>query len=62
MRFSRTYLVIVVVGQTLTVESHPPPLKNTVPAKRRCKLNPSGTLSQTKTVWSGMKNPKQSRQ
>lgn len=29
------YLVVVVIGQTLAVESHPPPLKNTVSAKTR---------------------------
>ena len=35
---SHTYLVIVVVGQTLTVESHPPPLENTVSAEKGEKL------------------------
>lgn len=28
-----TYFVIVVVGQTVTIKSHPPPLKNTLSAK-----------------------------
>lgn len=35
VRSPRAYLVVVVIGQTLAVESHPPPLKNTVSAKRR---------------------------
>lgn len=35
MRFPRAYLVIVVIGQILAVKSHPPPLKNTISAKRR---------------------------
>lgn len=34
LRSPRVYLVVVVIGQALPVESHPPPLKNTVPAKR----------------------------
>lgn len=55
MCFSRTYLIIVVVGQTLSVESHPPPLENTISATRRvrCKFNPSGSFSQTEPVWKG---------
>lgn len=35
MGYSPIYLVIVVVGQTLAIKSHPPPLKNTFSAKRR---------------------------
>lgn len=30
-----TYLVVVVVGQTLTIKSHPPPLKNTFSAHKK---------------------------
>lgn len=36
----RTHLVIVVVGQTAAIKSHPPPLKHTVPAKRGEKVEP----------------------
>lgn len=49
----RSYLVVVVVRQALTVESHPPPLEHALPATRvgggkydddECKCNPSGSL------------------
>lgn len=41
--FSRTDLVVVVVGQALAVKSHPPPLENTFSAKRRARTNSNQT-------------------
>lgn len=44
MCFSRTDLVVVVVGQALAVKSHPPPLENTFSAKKRRRTNSNQTM------------------